>query len=200
MRAREFLLRENTQGDEQALAQSQKIIQQTKQAFRQKFGVDIKSNSEHRDRAKQADLFRRWQQGEPGIYIPVDPSKYPTAKYFHLFSMDINPRDLTQQQRTWLRQNGWQLTLGARDPVHWQYVSAAPPGTSTTGTDTSTSTSADNTSAGADDYSSELSQNDLFTAMSGPEGFGKMVQKYGGYHNLQGLISKAKDFGRWIGL
>jgi len=140
MRAREFILKETTQGDDAALAQSQQIIQQTKQAFKQQFKQDLKTNSEHRDRNKQAELFRRGQQGERGIYMPLDPNKYPGAKYFHLFSMDISPQNLTEPQRKWLRQNGWQLVHGARDPVHWQYVAKAPPGTSTTGPASTTAT------------------------------------------------------------
>jgi hypothetical protein len=129
MRAREFILRETTQGGDAELAQSQQIIAQTKQAFRQQFKQDLKTNSEHRDRAKQAELHARGQQGERGIYMPLDPNKYPQAKYFHLFSMDISPATLKPEHRTWLQQQGWQLVHGARDPVHWQYVSKALPGT-----------------------------------------------------------------------
>jgi len=133
MRVREFILKETTQGGDAELAQSQQIIQQTKQAFKQQFGVDLKTNSEHRDRAKQQDLFQRGQRGERGIFMPIDPSRYPDAKYFHLFSMDISPQNLTQPQRNWLQKQGWQLVHGARDPVHWQFVAKAPKGTPTTG-------------------------------------------------------------------
>jgi len=134
MRAREFILKETTQGSDAELAQSQQIIQQTKQAFRQQFKQDLKTNSEHRDRAKQQELWQRGQRGERGIYMPLDPSKYPQAKYFHLFSMDISPGTLRPEHRKWLQQQGWQLVHGARDPVHWQYTAKAPAGTPTTGT------------------------------------------------------------------
>lgn len=133
MRAREFILKETTQGGDAELAQSQQVIQQTKQAFRQQFKQDLKTNSEHRDRAKQQELWQRGQQGERGVYMPLDPSKYPSAKYFHLFSMDISPATLKPEHRQWLQQQGWQLVHGARDPVHWQYTAKAPPGTPTTG-------------------------------------------------------------------
>lgn len=140
MRAREFILKETTQGGEAELAQSQQVIQQTKQAFRQQFKQDLKTNSEHRDRAKQQELWQRGQQGERGIYMPLDPNKYPSVKYFHLFSMDISPATLKPEHRQWLQQQGWQLVHGARDPVHWQYVAKAPLGTPTTGPATQAAT------------------------------------------------------------
>lgn len=115
----------STTGDAAKLAQSQQIIAGTKQAFKQQFGQDLQTNSEVRSRAKQQDLFTKAQSGQPGIFMPANPDKFPNAEYFHLFSMDISPRNLNAEQRRWLEQNGWSLKFGSRDPVHWQYVGGA---------------------------------------------------------------------------
>jgi hypothetical protein len=115
-----------TSGSAQDLSQSQKIISQTKSAFKQEFGKELQTNSEHRTREEQMALFQR--KGERGIFMPADPRRTPNAEYFHLFSMDISQNQLDQNQRKWLRQQGWQLVHGARDPVHWQFVGPRPQG------------------------------------------------------------------------
>lgn len=116
---------------------SQQVIADTKDNFQRAFGAPLTTNSEARSRDKQAELYQRWQNGESGIYIPVNPDRYPNADYFHLYSMDISPGRLGAAERKWLQDNGWQLIDGARDPVHWQYVGNTtdktyPPVTSTT--------------------------------------------------------------------
>jgi LysM repeat protein len=111
----------STTGDTAKLNISQQIIKNTKKAFKQEFGQDLKTNSEVRSREQQEDLFIKAKSGQPGIFMPANPNKFPNAEYFHLFSMDISPRNLNFDQRKWLEQNGWYLKFGAKDPVHWQY-------------------------------------------------------------------------------
>jgi len=113
---------QKTTGTQQDYDKSQQVIQEAKENFRQTFGKELSTNSEVRTREYQQQLYDRAQKGEPGIYIPADPSKNPNADYFHLYSMDISPSKLGAEERKWLRDNGWQLVYGARDPVHWQYV------------------------------------------------------------------------------
>ena len=126
---------QKTTGTQQDYERSQRIIQEAKDNFRQTFGKELSTNSEVRTREYQQQLYDRAQRGEPGIYIPADPSKSPNADYFHLYSMDISPSRLGTEERKWLRDNGWQLVHGAKDPVHWQYVGPvtdkiSPPATS----------------------------------------------------------------------
>lgn len=126
---------QKTTGTQQDYERSQQVIQEAKENFRQTFGKELSTNSEVRTREYQQQLYDRAQKGEPGIYIPADPSKTPSADYFHLYSMDISPSKLGTEERKWLRDNGWQLVHGSRDPVHWQYVGPvtdknSPPATS----------------------------------------------------------------------
>jgi hypothetical protein len=109
-------------GTEKDLEISQQVLQETKDNFAKTFGKELTTNSEERSRSKQEELYQRWQNGESGIYTPVNPTSYPGAEYFHLYSMDISPSRLGAAERKWLEDNGWKLTNEKADPVHWQYV------------------------------------------------------------------------------
>lgn len=121
-RGRQLQSSYNPRGSTEDYNKSQQIIAETKQNFERTFGGSLQTNSEVRSRDKQEELYQRWQNGESGIYTPVNPNKYPNADYFHLYSMDISPNKLGADEKKWLQDNGWQLTNPSKDPVHWQYV------------------------------------------------------------------------------
>lgn len=109
-----------TTGGDAELAQSQELIQQARQAYKQRYGRELAVNSTERTRQRQQDLFQRSQRGERGVFIAADPSKHPTAKYFHLYSMDIS--NLSKDEQGFLAQLGWVRPDPLRDPVHYQYA------------------------------------------------------------------------------
>ena len=115
--------------------QSQDLIDKIKKAFLEKFGKALPVTSGPRTRSKQQSLYDGWLKGQPGIYTPVNPAKYPGVEWFHLYSIDISP-SLTTEQESWMREQGWARppNLKVVDPVHYVYIPARGKARSTGGT------------------------------------------------------------------
>jgi hypothetical protein len=84
-------------------------------------GLPMQVTSSHRSQAEQDDLYRRWQRGEPGIFMP---SK--NVGSHGGFAVDMNPKDVANLHR-WLQKNdpdgtkyGLQTGIEFGDPVHIQ--------------------------------------------------------------------------------
>ena len=84
-------------------------------------GLPMQVTSSHRSQAEQDDLYRRWQRGEPGIFMP---SK--NVGSHGGFAVDMNARDVANLHR-WLQKNdpdgtkyGLQTGIEFGDPVHIQ--------------------------------------------------------------------------------
>ncbi len=84
-------------------------------------GLPMQVTSSHRTQPEQDDLYRRWQRGEPGIFMP---SK--NVGSHGGFAVDMNARDVANLHR-WLQKNdpdgtkyGLQTGIEFGDPVHIQ--------------------------------------------------------------------------------
>jgi hypothetical protein len=84
-------------------------------------GLPMQVTSSHRSQEEQNDLYRRWQRGEPGIFMP---SK--NVGSHGGFAVDMNAKDVANLHR-WLQKNdpdgtkyGLQTGIEFGDPVHVQ--------------------------------------------------------------------------------
>jgi hypothetical protein len=98
------------------------------------FKIDPKNISTTRTREEQQNIFDRWKKGEKGLYMPVDPSKFPNQKEFHSNAIDVP----TSVDEKWMNTNGWYRPFPKDDPVHYEPI--------VKGTDTSNAAPAASTS------------------------------------------------------
>jgi hypothetical protein len=84
-------------------------------------GIPMQVTSSHRSQEEQNDLYRRWQRGEPGIFMP---SK--NVGSHGGFAVDMNAKDVANLH-AWLKKNdpdgtkyGLQTGIEFGDPVHVQ--------------------------------------------------------------------------------
>ena len=89
-------------------------LTQAQAAYRNRYGTELPITSGVRTRADQERLFREAKAGKAGIYMPVDPSKYPGQEFFHTDAIDIP----TSVSESFLNEFGIHRPLGRRDPVH----------------------------------------------------------------------------------
>lgn len=89
-------------------------LTQAQAAYRNRYGTELPITSGVRTRADQERLFREAKAGKAGIYMPVDPSKYPGREFFHTDAIDIP----TSVSESFLNEFGIHRPLGRRDPVH----------------------------------------------------------------------------------
>ena len=89
-------------------------LDQARTAYRQQFGTDMPITSGVRTRADQERLYADYKAGKPGIFMPLDPFKYPGQQTFHADAVDIPP----SVPESFLNQFGIHRPLGKRDPVH----------------------------------------------------------------------------------
>lgn len=89
-------------------------LEAAKIEYRRRFGKELPVTSEVRTRAQQQKLYDEWKQGKKGVYIPLDPAKYPGRKTFHQDAADIS----TKVPESFLKEFGLHRPLGKKDPVH----------------------------------------------------------------------------------
>ena len=91
------------------------------------FKIDPKSLSTTRTREEQQSIFDRWKKGEKGLYMPVDPSKFPEQKEFHSNAIDVP----TSVDEGWMNANGWYRPFPKADPVHYEPIVKGTPAPNT---------------------------------------------------------------------
>ena len=91
------------------------------------FKIDPKSLSTTRTREEQQSIFARWKKGEKGLYMPVDPSKFPDQKEFHSNAIDVP----TSVDEGWMNANGWYRPFPKADPVHYEPIVKGTPAPNT---------------------------------------------------------------------
>jgi hypothetical protein len=89
-------------------------LEQAREAYKQRYKVDMPVTSGVRTREQQQDLYNRWKAGEKGIYEPINPADYPNQKIFHTHAVDIS----TSVPENFLNEFGIHRPLGKKDPVH----------------------------------------------------------------------------------
>jgi len=91
--------------------------EQANQLHIEKYGTPLPVTSMARSRAEQQALFN--QRGQPNVFMPLDPSKYPNQNIFHANAIDvganINPEFVSVMEGL-----GLHRPHGAKDPVHWE--------------------------------------------------------------------------------
>jgi hypothetical protein len=97
-------------------------LQKAQEAHRQRFGKDLPITRGVSTREQQQDLYNRWEAGEKGIYMPINPAKYPNQKMFHTDAVDIS----TSVPESFLNEFDIYRPLGKKDPVHAVVMTKAP--------------------------------------------------------------------------
>jgi hypothetical protein len=104
----------NVDDEQETNPELAKRLEQAQLAYKEKFGKDLPVTSKVRTRKEQQDLYDRYQKGEKGIYMPINPSKEPNKEIFHTDAVDID----SNVPESFLNQFGIHRPHGKRDPVH----------------------------------------------------------------------------------
>ena len=100
-------------------------LNKARAAYRERFGKDLPIASGVRTRAEQERLFAEYKAGKPGVFSPLDPTKYPGQQTFHTDAVDIP----TSVPESFLNEFGIHRPLGKRDPVHAVVMQRSQPAT-----------------------------------------------------------------------
>jgi len=111
--------------------QFKQAVEKLKQAYKAEFGKELPITSQERTYQQQKDLYNRWLNKDPNVYIPINPDdpKYKGRKdiIFHKNAIDVSK---TVDPR-WMEKQGWYRPIPDKDPVHWLLKGGPSTGIST---------------------------------------------------------------------